>query len=187
MADEDDVKTDSLFDEAVDVTGLEPEKGEEPEDYKGRVVLYFADLSDEDFDEALRDHADLAVWVKEATEVYKKNRGSRSPKKLPAMAGLAGDDADPEKKSKRARGEKKERKPREKKEPKERAGRDPEANRYYRLGELLIEDPDMTVDQLIKASAKLGYNGERTARRTFEAYHAISGLLAKHGMLKKAA
>jgi hypothetical protein len=120
MADDNDtMEKVSLYDQIVEVTGLEPEADEAPEDFKGRVVRHFSDLEDEEYDKALEDRDDLAIWVRDATSIYKANRSSRSKKALPVMTGLAGD-VEPEKPARRTRGEGK-----KTSEPKEHKERDP--------------------------------------------------------------
>ena len=91
MADDVQDKTETLFDLVKEITGLEPEEEESVEDYKGRVVRYFSDLDDDAYDAAVDGRDDLAVWVKNATTVYKANRGAGKPKPLPALVGLPGD------------------------------------------------------------------------------------------------
>lgn len=175
-------ETSSLYEQVVEVTDLTPEEDESPEDFKGRVVRHFSDMEDADYDTALEGREDLAVWVKNATAVYKENRGSRSKSKLPKLEGLEGDDAASESAAKGKSKAKSDGKAKAAKEKAEPQGRDPEANRFFKIAEFLVKNPKLTADELVKAASKTDYS-ERSIKRVHEAWTGITGAMRKHGML----
>ncbi len=161
------------------------EEDETAEDYKDRIVRYFADkYPNTDEGNAAFDKldGDVTDWVDSATEIKRNNRGSRNKKRLPELDGLEED----EEKSKRAgRGEKKERaakEPKAPKEKKEREGRDPEANRYHKIANVLAKHPTMTLDALQAAAKDTGYS-ERSIKVVHIAWTNIYDVMKKAGML----
>lgn len=72
------------------------------------------------------------------------------------------------------------------KKPKgESTGRDPEANRFFRCTEILMDDPEMTLEALEKAVGKAGHEySERSVLRAHEAWRGIYGALKKNKRLR---
>lgn len=174
----------TLFEKICSVTDLDREEDESAEDFKVRVVRHFADTyPNTDEGNAAFEQIDSEVtdWVDSATEIHRSNKGARNKKRLPEIDGLE-EDEEPKSKRGGAGKEKAEKKPREKKEKPEPKGRDPEANRFFRVAEFLVKDPDLTADELVTAASKTGYS-ERSVRRVHEAWAGITGALKKHNKL----
>lgn len=176
---EDNTDTATLYDQIVELLKLEPEDEESSDDYKARVVRHAGDMEDDDF-EKLPD--DVKEWLNAATEVVKKNRGARKKAALPALDGLEDDEV--EEKPKKGRKAKAEKKAKEPKEPKEKTERDPEANRFFKIGELMVDNPTMSLEDLNAKASKLDREySERSISRVYEAFRGIYGVLKKHDKL----
>ena len=192
MADTDTDET--LLAKITELTELEQEDGESAEDFKNRIVLHFKENypnSDEGNAAFEKLDDDITEWVDAATEVAKNNRGARTKKPLPELAGLKEDAKS--KRSSRAKADsdddeaagskgKRAKVAKEKKEPTERK-RSPETNRFFRVAEFLVKKPSMTADELVKEAASTKYS-ERSIRRVHEAFVGITGALKKHDKLK---
>jgi hypothetical protein len=189
-------ETDSLFQRIVSVTDLTLDDDETPEAYKERVVWYFNELDDDEYEKQLEEAGeDAAVWVKDATRSTKNNRGARTKSPLPAMDGLDPDSAEPAGKPARKRRSKKEGENAEagaaeaggETKKRGRGPRSADTNRFYKVSKLMIQKPTMTADDLVAAasSAGLGYS-ERSARRVHEAWTGITAALRDAGLLTSA-
>lgn len=180
-----DEKAETLYDKLVEQTGLEQEDDESAEDFKARLVKYFADTfpnteeGNAKFDE-LDD--EISDWVNSATEVASANRGARNKKRLPQIAGLEEDAAEEKPKRGRAGAEKGKSAGKAKKEKAEPAGRGPEDNRFFKVGSFLAKKPDMTADALVKETAKLGYS-EKSVRRVHYLFGKVYDTLKAHGKI----
>lgn len=185
------VETKTLYDLIVDVTRLEydPEDHKDHDGYKVAVVRFlsgapYKDMGDEEFVEAVG--PDIAKWADTATRAFTANRGARNPKPLPHLEGL---DPEPEEAPvKEAKAREKApaaaRTPRAPAEKKERTERNPENNRYFRVAEIMLNKPGMTLAQLGEASKKAGHDySDVTLRRAHEAFRAVRGAFIKHELL----
>lgn len=181
MADETTNEEVTLYNKVAEAFGTEfDSEGEQSrEDYKEEAVRFFNDMEDEVFN-ALPE--DVTAWVNETADVMKANRGARRKKPLPDLEGLdvAEGESEEKPKGRRKRGEGKAEK--EKAEPK---GRDPENNRYFRVAEIMIANPDIKVEDLQKKVTASGHDySEMTISRAHDAFTAVTGALKKHGKLK---
>lgn len=178
-----DAKTDTLYDKLVEVTGIGQDDNETAEDYKGRLVKHFADTypNTEEGNAAFEKLDDeVTDWVNEATEIAAANRGARTKKRLPEIDGL---DEDPvEEKPKRGRAAAADKAPKDKKAKEEKPGRDPEDNRFFKVGSYLAKNPDMTADALVKATEKLGYS-VKSVRRVHYLFGKVYDTLKANGKI----
>ena len=196
----------TLYEQICEATDLSYDEEEgDVEAFKENVARFFADMEDSDFAELPEEVRD---WADEAIDVIKANRSKSAKKKspLPEIDGLPeGAEAEPEEEeeeAKPAKGKKgraskadaadekpaKGRKGKASKKGDEKLkgeGRNPENNRYFRISELLIEDPEQDDDELEKAAKDAGYDySDITLKRGREAFDAVTGALRKHGKLK---
>jgi hypothetical protein len=185
----------TLYDIIVDDTGIkyDPEVDSSVDEYKERLARHFKELDEDGFDKL----SDQSVeWSNAAATITKENRGSRRKKPLPSIDGLpepeveatgkrarVTDDGEP----KKGRKAKELKEPKAKKEPKpkpEPKGRDPEANRYFRVSDIMAEKPDMTLDEVLAALKKGGHDySEVTVGRAHDAFQNAYAALKKHGKL----
>ena len=86
-----DTETMTLFDQLVELTGLEPDGDETNDAFKVRMVRHFADAypnTDEGNAAFEALNKEITDWVDAATEVQRENRGARRQKPLPDLDGL---------------------------------------------------------------------------------------------------
>lgn len=161
----------SLFDKIVAHSGVAMTEGEKLHAYKQRLVTHYNGLDDDAFEEI---PTDIAEWVNEAIAEVKDAKKEKREPKFPVI------DGEPKNK-RRAKGDPK--------PQKERVGRNPEDNRYHRIADVLIQNPELCaapVEQIVAAMKKSGHDySDVTVNRGREAFNSVVGALRKHGKLPK--